>query len=57
VLLTNWYACDQKIHGELKQHAEAESLAHPGVEWMKQLGGNYSGTPTVFVWIISFARV
>jgi hypothetical protein len=57
VLLTNWYACDQKIHGELKQHAEAESLAHPGVEWMKQLGGNYSGTPTVFVWIISSARV
>jgi hypothetical protein len=41
-LVTNWYAYDQRIHGELKQHAEAESLAHPSVEWMKQLGGNYS---------------
>src|SRR5213082_3787584 len=32
-LLTSSYAYDQRIHGELKQHAEAESLAHPGVEW------------------------
>ena len=25
-LLTNWYAYDQRIHGELKQRAEAELL-------------------------------
>src|SRR3982751_5235217 len=41
-LLTNWSAHDQRIHGELKQRAEAELLAHPGVEQMKQLSGNYS---------------
>ena len=36
-LLTNWYAYDQRIHGELKQRAEADLLAHPAVEQMKQL--------------------
>src|SRR5437660_4832816 len=41
-LLTNWYAYDQRIHGDLKQHAKAELLAHPSVEQMKQLSGNYS---------------
>jgi len=41
-LLTNWYAHDQRIHGELKQRAEAELLAHPTVEQMNQLSGNYS---------------
>ena len=34
--LTNWYAYDQRIHGELKQRAEADLLAHPAVE---QLNG------------------
>ena len=28
-LLTNWYAYDQRIHGELKQRAEADLQAHP----------------------------
>src|SRR5947199_6644907 len=41
-LLTNWYAHDQRIHGELKQRAEAELQAHPTVEQMNQLSGNYS---------------
>ena len=51
-LLTNWYAYDQRIHGELKQRAEADLEAHlPAVasaeagntiEQMKQLSGNYS---------------
>jgi N-acetylneuraminic acid mutarotase len=51
-LLTNWYAYDQRIHGELKQHAEADLQAHlPAVasaeagntvEQMKQLSGDYS---------------
>ena len=41
-LLTNWYAYDQRIHGDLKQHAEAELLAHPTIDQMKQLSGNYS---------------
>src|SRR6266511_2192491 len=31
-LLTNWYAYDQRIHGELKQRAQAELFAHPTVE-------------------------
>ena len=31
-LLTNWYAYDQRIHGELKQRAQADLLAHPAVE-------------------------
>ena len=41
-LLTNWYAYDQRIHGELKQRAEAELLAHPSIEQMKQLSGTYT---------------
>src|SRR5438094_7051708 len=41
-LTTSWYAYDQRIHGELKQRAEAELQAHPDVEQMKQLGGEYS---------------
>src|SRR6266581_3693596 len=48
-LLTNWYAYAQRIHGELKQHAEADLQAHlPAaasaetgntVEQIKQLSG------------------
>jgi N-acetylneuraminic acid mutarotase len=41
-LLTSRYAYDQRIHGELKQRAEAELLTHPRVEQMKQLSGPYS---------------
>jgi N-acetylneuraminic acid mutarotase len=41
-LLTSWYAYDQRIHGELKQDAEAELQTHPTVEQMKQLSGKYS---------------
>src|SRR6266403_3256789 len=41
-LLMNWYAYDEQLHGELRRHAEAELLAHPNVEQMKQLGGTYS---------------
>jgi len=51
-LVTNWYAYDQRIHGELKQRAEAELQAHssavasaeagPSIDQMKQLGGVYS---------------
>ena len=41
-LLTNWYAYDETIHGELKQRAAAELQAHNSVEQMKQLGGTYS---------------
>ena len=35
-LLTNWYAYDERIHGELRQHAEADLAMHPTVEQMKQ---------------------
>jgi len=41
-LLTNWYAYDQRIHGDLRQRAQAELLANPSVEQMKQLSGTYS---------------
>src|SRR6476619_1247657 len=51
-LLTNWYAYDQRIHGELKQCAEADLQAQlPAValaetdnpiKQMKQLSGKYS---------------
>ena len=41
-LLTNWYAYDQRIHGELKQRAEADLQAHPTMEQMKQFSGKYS---------------
>ena len=41
-LLTSWYAHDERIHGELKQRTQADLLAHPSVEQMKQLSGNYS---------------
>ena len=41
-LLTNWYAYDQRIHGQLKQRAEAELQAHNTVEQIKQTTGKYS---------------
>jgi hypothetical protein len=41
-LLTNFYAHDQRFHGQLKQRAEADLKTHRSVEQMKQLGGNYS---------------
>ena len=41
-LLTSWYAYDQRIHGELKQRAEAELQAHSTIEQLKQASGKYS---------------
>ena len=41
-LLTNWYAYDQRIHGELKQRAEAELQSHPSLEQMKLSSGKYN---------------
>src|SRR6185437_10305424 len=41
-LLTNWYAYDQRIHGELKLRAEAQLQMHPAVKQMNQLSGKYS---------------
>src|SRR5438552_6360960 len=41
-LITNWYAYDQRIHGELKQRAQTELQAHSSIEHVKQLGGRYS---------------
>jgi hypothetical protein len=46
-LVTNWYAYDQRIHGELKQRAEAELRTHPTVEQMKQLSGKYNETDLI----------
>jgi N-acetylneuraminic acid mutarotase len=39
--LTSSYAYDQRIHGQLRQRANSDLLAHPGVEQMKQTGGTY----------------
>jgi N-acetylneuraminic acid mutarotase len=41
-LLTNWYASDERIHGDLKQRAQTELQAKPTVAQMKQLSGKYS---------------
>src|SRR4029077_1154639 len=41
-LLTSSYAYDERIHGELKQRAEADLRAHNSIEQMKQLSGKYS---------------
>src|SRR5438093_709177 len=41
-LLRNWYAHDQRIHGELRKRAEADLSAHLTVEQMKQTSGTYS---------------
>ena len=40
-LLRNWYARDQRIHGELRKRAEADLSAHLAVEQMKQTRGTY----------------
>src|SRR6266568_2355955 len=41
-LVTNFYAYDQRFHGELKQRAEADLRAHNTVEQMKATSGTYS---------------
>ena len=41
-LLTSWYAYDHRIHGDLKQRAEAELQMGLSVEEMKQLSGKYT---------------
>ena len=41
-LLTNWYANDQRIHGELKELAETELQTGASLQQMKQLRGKYS---------------
>jgi len=40
-LVTNFYTLDQRIHGELKQRAEANLRAHNTVEQMNQTSGKY----------------
>src|SRR5207253_11182377 len=41
-LVTNFYAHDQRFHGELRQRAEADLRAHHTVRRMKQTTGKYS---------------
>src|SRR5437870_2110444 len=41
-LITNWYAYDQRIHGELKKRAETELQTRASLEQMKQLSGKYT---------------
>jgi hypothetical protein len=41
-LFTELYAHDERFHGELKRHAEAELRAHRGIGQMKQTSGMYT---------------
>jgi N-acetylneuraminic acid mutarotase len=41
-LVTNWYAYDQRFHGELRQRAEADLQAHNSVKQIKNISGRYS---------------
>src|SRR5438270_7107311 len=41
-LLTDWYAFDERIHGDLKRQAAIELRAHPTAEQMKLTTGTYS---------------
>jgi hypothetical protein len=41
-LLRNWYACDQRIHGDLKRRAEADLQTHPA---MAAPSSNYALPP------------
>src|SRR5437879_1523170 len=41
-LLTDWYAFDERIHGELRRRVQAELQAHPTVEQMKLTSGTYT---------------
>ena len=41
-LVTNFYAHDQRFHGELRQRAEADLRVHRSASQMKQTGGKYS---------------
>src|SRR5207249_7650411 len=43
-LLTNWYAYDQRIHGELRQRAEADLQTHNSIEATRETNGQYSQT-------------
>ena len=40
-LLASWYAYDERIHGELKERAEAELKTHDTVEQIRQTSGTY----------------
>src|SRR5260370_3898269 len=46
-LLTNFYAHDQRFHGDLKRRAEADLEAHNTVRQMKETGGKDSGIEMV----------
>ena len=48
-LLTSWYSHDERIHGELKQRVEADLLAHPAVERVKQQSRTFDQTVAVGV--------
>src|SRR5437016_4399411 len=41
-LVTNLYAHDERLHGELRRRAEADLLAHHSVREMKQSSGHYN---------------
>src|SRR5882762_8703555 len=41
-LLKNWYAYDQRFHGDLEERSTADLKAHSTVEQMKETSGKYS---------------
>lgn len=46
-LLTSWYAYDQRIHGELRQRAQAQLQMRNSVDQVKQVTGRYSESELV----------
>src|SRR5262249_23719544 len=46
-LITNWYAYDQRIHGDLKHKAEAELRTHNSIEAMRETNESYSETELI----------
>ncbi|MDX2042869.1 MAG: putative Ig domain-containing protein [Acidobacteriota bacterium] len=41
-LIRNWYAHDERFHGELKDRAERELLTHSAAHQLRQTSGEYS---------------
>ena len=57
-LLTNWYAYDQRIHGDAKQRAEADLQAHKSIEQTKfesRMARGENQTPTTMATRVDYA--
>ena len=43
-LVRNWYAYDERFHGELRSQIETDLRTHASVSQMRQMGGSYTET-------------